>query len=97
MLLIVLLISYPKIAELKEGRQSEILNIRIVEKLAHGQRIICVKIQSPVITDTADICQNSENSEKFEVQISNIRIPNRGKACPWSKNHPCENSVPFDH
>ena len=51
-----------------------ILIIRIVGNITDGQRIIHVKIQSPVITDTALICKNSKNSEKFELRISNIRI-----------------------
>ena len=42
--------------------------------LAFGKIIIHVKSQFPMITVTAMIFKNSENSEKFELRTSDIRI-----------------------
>ena len=46
----------------------------MVHDLTEDLWVIHAKFQPPVITVTAVNCQNSKKSEKFELQISNIRI-----------------------
>ena len=50
------------------------LNFSPMWLLSQAWFVIHANFQLPVITVTAVICKNSKNSEKFELQISNIRI-----------------------
>ena len=55
----------------------QILNIRIMSDrsdLTQNLWVILAKFQSPVVTVTAMICKTSKNSEKFELQTSNIEF-----------------------